>query len=245
MKRIILVLLAGCLAYLPSCKKSDKDIIEEQLRLAQNAKINKSIKDLNDKFKSAKDDAERSAIMTAIADLQNQKGRAADAMKASEEAIKYLPTHYLSHYNLGRSYLELGRYKEAAASLEYSIQIKKDYAPSHYELGNAYYKLNRYPAAMQEYRTAIGLDPKHHLAMNNLAVLLNQSGNSTEALATLNKVVALKADYAPAHKNLGIIYETKMKDFGKAVECYQKYLQLCPNAQDRSKIRKWMTLLKG
>lgn len=228
-----------------SCTKTDESVLAEHAELAKNASVNVSLRKLQEQMKTAKDDAERASISSAIAEIHIRKGTVTEAAEAAHNAVKYRPNLYLARYLLGKSYIDLGRYQDAVKELTYSIELKSDFAPSHFELGNAYYKQMNYPGAIGEYKKAVAIDPLHYMAFNNLGVLYSTAGKASEAVTYFGRTLSIKSDYAPAHRNLGIVYESKLRNPAKAVFHYREYLKLRPNAQDRALVKTWISMLRG
>ena len=166
-------------------------------------------------------------------------------MKSAEEAVKFQPNQYMSHYLLGKSYVGAGRYNDAVAELNKSIDIKGDYAPAYFELGNAYYKKFDFNSAKSNYQKAIRYDPKLIDAYNNLGAIQTALGALAEAEKNLMTCIRLDPAYAAAYKNLGIMYDTKMGNAAKAVENYNNYLRLRPDCPERTLVRMWISALKG
>jgi len=86
---------------------------------------------------------------------------------------------------------------------------------------------NDFDKAVRLYRKVIALQPNSVLAMNNLAWMLNRSGDP-EALPLADKAVAL-APEAPAILDTAAGIYSKSGKHDKAVELQRKALQLAPN----------------
>ncbi len=250
MKRLIVTVLSVCLIFsIISCKKSDAEKREEELRadqkLTEKSEINTEINNLKEKLKTAANDYERSKICSDISGLYNEKGDIVSTMKNARESIKYQPNEYYPHYLLGKSYLDSGRFSEAETELLTSISLKNDFALSHFELGNVYYKKVRYNDAIAEYKTAIKLDANCYQAYNNMGVVLGFSGKGKEAIDILNKGIKVKPDFPVFYKNLGIIYDTVLKKPKDAAESYEKYLEMRPDCPERKSVEAWIKVLEG
>lgn len=236
---IILTLIINCK------ERSREEVLKEEWKLSQNALVNTEIKNLHESIKTAKDDFQRAEIHTKIATIQTEKGNVVDSIKSANEAVKFQPNQYMSHYLLGKSYIQAARYDEAIKELLISIDLKGDFALSHFELGNAYYKKFKYSDSIKEYLQAVKIDPKLYEAYNNLGILYNLTNKFNEAEKSFNEVVRLKPKFSKVYKNLGILYETKLLKKPLAVVNYKKYLELRPNAPDRNLVLTWIQLIGG
>lgn len=95
--------------------------------------------------------------------------------------------------------------------------------------GNALRVRGDAPGAVSLYRAAIGVDPNHFEACNNLGVILTLSGRLDEAASLLQRAVARKPQVAHAWANLG---NTLMQsgDVAKAVAASRRAVELKPDS---------------
>jgi tetratricopeptide (TPR) repeat protein len=232
-----------------SCSKDSKDLnkalSEKEFKLAANAPLNKELADLKNNLKNANTDFERAEIHTRISFINSEKGDVGASMKSAEEAIKFQPNQYMSHYLLGKSYLSAGRYNDAFDELEKAVTMKDNFAPAWFEYGNASYKRFDFPSAKKNYKKAIQHDPSLIDAYNNLAAIQIALGETAEAEKNLAECIRLNPAYAAAYKNLGIMYDTKLSSAAKAVENYRKYLTLRPDCPERNLVKMWISSLGG
>lgn len=245
MKKIILLLLISFLTFSCNKKQDESAIVNQETDAANRVGINKEIIMLKEQLIKAPNDFERAVTSNKIAELEALKGNVTSMLEYSQKAVKYQPNLYKSRYLLGKSYNELGRYQDAIKELEESIQLKSDFAPAHFELGNSLYKMYNYPKAIEEYLVSIKFDPTLYMAMNNVALLYAETRKHAEAEQFLKKAIEVKPDFAPAYKNLGILYETRLKNKQSAIEYYTRYLKVRPNAPDRKVVESWIRALGG
>jgi tetratricopeptide (TPR) repeat protein len=244
-KFLVLYFVVLCIASVSCKKKSNTEILNEEFQLAQNASVNTEIKKLKESLTTAKDDSERAKIHTNIASIESEKGDSLSSIKSSQEAIKFKPNDYMSHYLLGKAYIDSGRINDAIIELQTAIGLNDKHAQSHFELGNAFYKKKLNAQAAAEYRLSVSLDNNLFMAHNNLGVLYSLMGRAAEAENELKIVVQLKPDYATVYKNLGILYDTKLGRKQEAAANYKKYLELMPNAPDRKYVKTWISVIGG
>ena len=245
MKKISLLLLPSLLFAVLSCSEGNKALSEKEFKLVEKTALNKQIAELNNSLKEAKTDFEKAEIYTNIALINSEKGNVAASIKSAEEAVKFQPNQYMSHYLLGKSYIGVGRYNDAIAAIDKSIDLKDKFAPAYFELGNAYYKKFDFNSARANYQKAIQYDSKLIDAYNNLGAIQIALGALGEAEKNLMACVRIDPAYAAAYKNLGILYDTKMGNAAKAVENYSAYLRLRPDCPERNLVKMWISALKG
>ena len=93
------------------------------------------------------------------------------------------------------------------------------------------YNARQFEAAIEKATNVIEKYPKAFLVYNILGVVLKNQGKLNEAVASYQKALSLKPDYANAHNNMG----NALKDQGKlddAIASYQKALSLNPDHAD-------------
>jgi tetratricopeptide (TPR) repeat protein len=225
------------------CKKSEKEIFDEEMKLVQSSAMNQNIAELRKKLATAKDDFERSEIYGSISEIESGKGDYTSSIQSANESIKFYPGTARSHYILGKSYLASGRYSESENELQTAVSIDAKFAPAHFELGNLYYKMRKSSDAISEYLLAIKYNANDYQAYNNLGAVYQQTGKFKEAESSFKKTKELNPKFAGVCKNLGILYEQKLKDKAAARASYQEYLQLSPNASDRAAVKIWIANL--
>ena len=102
-------------------------------------------------------------------------------LPASATAEKFLSIAY--------NFEKIGMTDEAIISYETARNRWPEYVPLLFALGNVYYNVNQISKAEEVYRYILLIDPNYSYALNNLAILLCQTGRSVEALKLLNQVV--------------------------------------------------------
>jgi len=105
-------------------------------------------------------------------------------------------------------------------------------------LGLAYFSLQQTDLAEQAFRQAIKLNPDDAVAYNHLGILQRHKGRFQEALNQYQRAIEIDADYAPAHLNLGILFDLYLQDLEKALQQYQKYQVL--NNEDNPQVSGWI-----
>lgn len=241
----VLLLCLVPLVLVSSCKKDQQKIMMEEANLAAEASLNLDLNKLRNNLKDAKTNEDRAVIQAKIVNINIEKGNVVESINSSKELVKYQPNQYFSHYLMGKSYLQAGRYREAETELIVSINLKKDFALSHFELGNTYYKMKQYARAETEFKTAINLDNTLYMAHNNLGVIKSLLGENEGAIQSIETAIKLKADFAASYKNLGIIYDLRLKNKALALKNYRKYIEISPNCPDRNLILTWIRVLGG
>ena len=131
--------------------------------------------------------------------LHDRRQQFDEAIAAYQSALTLRPEQGLLFNNLGLSYYQKGAYEKAVQHFQQALQ--KGYAQErvYNNLGLALAKLGRYPEALEAF-TQGGDKAK---AYNNVGVICLADGKYAEAIAFLQKAVALNPSYyAKANENL-------------------------------------------
>jgi tetratricopeptide (TPR) repeat protein len=144
-----------------------------------------------------------------------KQGKLAEAVGPLEEAIRLAPDQALYRSNLGRTFLELGRYGDAEAALRRALALGDGGWDIHNDLGNVFYNQGRLAEAVAEHEKASKLKASEPVPHQNLGWDFNASGKAGEAVVAFNKAIALKDDDADCHLGLGQAL-TALARFGEA-----------------------------
>lgn len=107
-----------------------------------------------------------------FANLLVSQKRPDEAIKHYEQAVQLSPTNGEFHYNLAVVLALRGRFDDAVAHFQRANELMPDSTRVHYRLGLALQSQKKFAAAIAEFEKVLVLNPKHALALNNLAWLL-------------------------------------------------------------------------
>lgn len=145
--------------------------------------------------------------------------------------------------NKAKMYADKGDYTQAIERLKSSIDLDPSVFETHYNLAVVYTQAEDYINAVEEYKKVIGMKPDmadsyYSLATaeNNLAVEMMQGRvrmNVDETLYTPKaEDINFEEKIKLTDKEENLIKELKQS----AVQNYEKYLELNPNAQDKADV---------
>lgn len=145
--------------------------------------------------------------------------------------------------NKAKMYADKGDYTQAIERLKSSIDLDPSVFETHYNLAVVYTQAEDYINAVEEYKKVIGMKPDmadsyYSLATaeNNLAVDMMQGRVRMNVDETL---------YTPKAEDINFEEKVKLTDKEEnlikelkesAVQNYEKYLELNPNAQDKADV---------
>lgn len=179
-------------------------------------------------------------IMTnkyADAERQIQRLKAEKTLQPTSAPKKAaVPASELVHEKLlalGKEAYDQDDYKTARRVLEILMDLGYKGGYAYYMLARSYAEVGRPDDAVDYYKMACDFyepvepKPKYYLyALNNLGVLLRKQARYHEARIVYERAQFVDRDYAPAHYNLGVLYGDYLDDKRRAIEHYQKYLDL-------------------
>ncbi|XP_041441947.1 protein O-mannosyl-transferase TMTC1 isoform X2 [Xenopus laevis] len=167
-------------------------------------------------------------------DLQNNYGVFLVDMEKQQKAVSHYlralqlrPDHHVAMLNLGRLYRSLGQNKEAELWYRKALQISREVdviSP----LGALLYNTGQYEEARRLYQEAVGLHPRNMHIRLSLAQVLAVLGQTHEAEALVQVIVAEVPDCIECFRLLSAIH-SKRENFVKALELIDVALQMKSN----------------
>lgn len=136
-----------------------------------------------------KDFSEKYYLSLGIAELR--EGNIADAIKSFDESIALNKKNELPYFYKGIAFQSLGKIDEAYDSYSKSIEINKNMIDAYYNRGQLIYKTNP-KQAIDDFVTAIALDPKFLEAYYSLAAVQKNLGQYEEAVKNLDKIIEIE-----------------------------------------------------
>lgn len=169
---------------------------------------------------------------------------------ASTACINNLAVQDLN--NKARVYMEKGDYTSAIERLKSSIDLDSSIFETHYNLAVAYTSAEDYVNAIEEYKKSLEMKPDMAdiyyslaTAQNNLAVDMEQGRVRLNIDDTLYSVkpeeVNFDEKYKPSEKEQNLVNEL----FDSAIQNYQKYLELNPNAKEKAKVEEIISAINS
>jgi len=98
------------------------------------------------------------------------------------DALKKSPRKERVRYNLGNALAREGKYREALVHFTAARDLLPGRSENHNQIANIYFIFGRTNEAIDEWRSAIELDPKNFEALFNLAQALELAGKKDDAV---------------------------------------------------------------
>lgn len=149
----------------------------------------------------------------------------------------------LVNYQLGRAALQMADPKAALNFAENEKRANPNLPDAYLLAAEAHSLMQQYSNCVQEYTRAIKLRKQPASIYVKIATCNRKAGLLDAATAMLNVAASLESGYADIYKEQGAIYELK-PDPNKAIESYNQYLALDPDAPDKEQIESRVSALQ-
>jgi len=157
-----------------------------------------------------------------------KEGRPRDAGALLRRILEVVPGHAGALHYAGMLAFMTGHHEDGIRLVRESLAAAPGVADWHSNLGIMLLQTNDDAAgALESFRTAVALDPKHVNARNNLGVILRLLGLHTDAEAEYRTAIAINPDHADAYHNLAILLDATGR-VEEAVTAYCHALTLMP-----------------
>lgn len=165
------------------------------------------------------------------------------SIESFRKAVSLNPDYIPARNNLGTAYLAKGDW-DAAIEIFQELSENLLYGTPHYPLSNlgwAYYNKKDYRKAQSYYLQALRIEPKFIIALRGLAKTYAATGETKQAIDTLEKAIAISPRFSELYYDMGETYELA-GDRRQAVSAYRKVISISPGtdistmAADRLKL---------
>lgn len=157
------------------------------------------------------------------------------------DALKYKSDDLTCQIELASLYGKVGRTKKAEESFLEIIKNNSGNPLVYFKYGNFCFISVDFETAKNQHKKALAIDPNYIPSLNNMGVIMMREKNFSEAINYFNQIISVDPKYSNAYLNLGIIHEESIKDIDKAIQYYNKYIQL--GGEKKSEVEKWLNNL--
>jgi Tfp pilus assembly protein PilF len=161
--------------------------------------------------------------------LEDQ-GKEKEANVHFEEAMNIDPESSVHHLNFANNLYRLGKIGEAEKHYKMTITVgndKESTAKANNRLAFIYQIQKKNSAAIKHYKEALRIKPTQVKTLNNLAILLAQTGDFSNAALNFNKALELSPQNEETLNNLGLL-SIRTGNINKGITYFKKALKYNP-----------------
>lgn len=146
-------------------------------------------------------------------------------------------------FDTARQALAAGRTADAERGFVALTKSDPELAGPYANLGLIYRQAGKSAEATAALQKAVQLNPGSADLHNQLGISYRMAGDFAKAKASYEQAITLDAAHAPAVLNLGILYDLYLWDGARALELYDRYLQLTPGGD--AQVQRWVSDLRN
>jgi tetratricopeptide (TPR) repeat protein len=152
-----------------------------------------------------------------------------------------IPERATQAYAQALQLMKSGRNTDAELEFKELVVAYPQLTGPQVNLGLLYLRDSRLPEAEAAFKAALAQKPTDAVAGNELGIALRRLGKFSEAEAAYQRTIAAEPNYAPAHLNLGVLYDLYLAQPQKALEEFERYLEI---AGENKQVAGWVVELR-
>lgn len=158
-----------------------------------------------------------------------KKLRLEEAEALYRQLSERFPFNPKFHNDLATVLDSFGRYLEAAGHYTKALFLDDTFTAARFNLANTLKRLGDTKGCEENLRVVVEKCPDYAEALQNLGLLLSESGRLTEAIPFLEKVVAGDPSRIGGWAILGELHYRLGTNLGRALECFDRVLEELPD----------------
>jgi tetratricopeptide (TPR) repeat protein len=146
-------------------------------------------------------------------------------------------------FDAARQALAAGRIDEAERGFAALTKSNPELSGPYANLGLIHRQTGKSAQSVADLEKAVELSPQRADLHAQLGLAYRMNGEFDKARASYEQAIALDAAYAPAVLNLGILHDLYLWDGPRALEFYERYMQLTPGGDEQ--VQRWISDLRN
>jgi tetratricopeptide (TPR) repeat protein len=152
-----------------------------------------------------------------------------------------IPPRAAQQYSQALQLMKSNRHTDAELEFKQLIVAYPQFAGPQLNLGLLYLQDSRLPEAEAAFKAALQATPANPIAGDELGIVERRLGKFADAEAAYERAIAAEPNYAPAHLNLGVLYDLYLSKPQKALEQFERYLEI---AGENKQVAGWVIELR-
>jgi tetratricopeptide (TPR) repeat protein len=166
----------------------------------------------------------RAAASAAPASAPESKPTGLSSAPAADSTP--IPPRAAQQYSQALQMLKSNRRTDAELEFKQLNTAYPQFAGPQLNLGLLYLHDARLPEAEAAFKAALQVAPANPVAGDELGIVERKLGKFTDAEAAYLRAIAAEPNYAPAHLNLGVLYDLYLQEPQKALEQFERYIEI-------------------
>jgi tetratricopeptide (TPR) repeat protein len=137
-----------------------------------------------------------------------------------------IPPRAAQQYSQALQMMKSNRRTDAELEFKQLNAAYPQFAGPQLNLGLLYLHDARLPEAEAAFKAALQVAPANPIAGDELGIVERKLGKFTDAEAAYLRAIAAEPNYAPAHLNLGVLYDLYLQEPQKALEQFERYIEI-------------------
>ena len=160
-----------------------------------------------------------------------EKRRYPEVIREVKEVIKKNPRYARGYGLIGKTLIELKRYREARVYLNKALKIQPDLHYARIHLGESYFEAGDYDKALSIFKKVEELDLLNVDAILDIGEVYVQKKNYELAEKYLKKAISMKPEYFSPYNEMGNLSYLR-GNYSLAIEYYKKSLEKRDDYED-------------
>jgi tetratricopeptide (TPR) repeat protein len=144
-------------------------------------------------------------------------------------------------YSQALQLMKSGRSTDAELEFKQLIVAYPQFAGPQLNLGLLYLHDSKLAEAEAAFKAALQSAPTNPVAGDELGIVERKLGKFPDAEAAYLRAITAEPNYAPAHLNLGVLYDLYLAEPQKALEQFERYLEI---AGENKQVAGWVIELR-
>lgn len=215
------------------------------IKLGNTQKLLKKSNEARDSFfKAAALDPSDVEPLFLVGQLYLETKQPSEARQQFQRVLNINKEYPLVNYNIGLANLQMGLLEDTLEQANIEKLKNPNLADPYILAADAYTAMKQYSACAGEYQQAVKYRPSSSDLFIKIARCYRMAGNLDAAVSMINQASSLESGNAEVWKEQAAIYEMK-QDRIKAIEAYNQYKVLAPNAPDIDQVDARINALSG
>lgn len=180
-------------------------------------------------------DPRNAEALLEMSQMKSSGSYATGSQALIEQAGRAGASDFDTQILLGDMELKREQQEKAAEHYQAAMRLQPNSPEPYLKMGNLRRRVEDMTQARRYYLEALKRDPGHIPSLNNLAVMADADGQYDQARQYLEAILKADPNWAKAYFNLGALYETGLNDKARAIEYYEKYLQIGGDLEQKAR----------